>query len=551
MKKLSGCLAAVLFAAGCLANTFYVASVAAGNADGSSWTHASNDLQSIIDATAYGDTVWVAAGIYLPTKDANANTAPTDPREKTFHLKNGVKLFGSFLGNESTLTQRTLSVMVNNPTILSGDIGTANDTADNAYHVILSILDDSTTLIDGFTVTKGNAFGNQTTFYETVPVSASWGAGMANLQTSTVIRHCIFTDNHCFALGGGMFNSSSSVTVDNCVFDNNSTTDQGGGMDNEFASVIRVSNTIFYNNSATTGGGVCNEINALLIATNCVFALNQSSGSGGGISSDSTVMQNCIDYGNNKVSKVANVSYSIVQGPTVQPGVGNTNADPKFADSNDADGIDNLWRTEDDGLRVLVCSPAVDRGESTFAPLHDILGNIRYNAQNLGTTITDIGAYENTYDGPDMTLIILGDTLSTLLKASSYTWVVCPGLTPAPGISNSYEYVAATGGSYALILSDGQCAFTSDCINAGPSALNATNDTPSLSVFPNPSNGMFTLQSDKSGQWIIWNSIGQILQEITLGVSNNFLSNLTIPVQGVFYITDAMGNGSHKLVVAE
>ncbi|MBK8658642.1 MAG: hypothetical protein IPN22_07150 [Bacteroidetes bacterium] len=297
MKKIFGCLAAVLLAAGCLANTSYVAPVAAGNADGSSWANASNDLQSIIDATAYGDTVWVAAGTYLPTKDANTNTAPTDPREKTFHLKNGVKLFGGFLGNESTLAQRTLSVMVNNPTILSGDIGIANDTADNAYHVILSILDDSTTLIDGFTVTKGNAFGIQITFYETVPLSAAWGAGMANLQTSTVIRHCIFTDNHCFALGGGMFNSTSSVTVENCVFDNNSTTDQGGGMNNEFASVIRVSNSIFYKNSATTGGGVCNEINAVLIATNCVFALNQASGSGGGISSDSTLMQNCIDYG--------------------------------------------------------------------------------------------------------------------------------------------------------------------------------------------------------------------------------------------------------------
>ncbi|MBK8658641.1 MAG: hypothetical protein IPN22_07145 [Bacteroidetes bacterium] len=183
--------------------------------------------------------------------------------------------------------------------------------------------------------------------------------------------------------------------------------------------------------------------------------------------------------------------------------------------STDADGIDNLWRTVDDGLRVMVCSPAVDRGESTFAPLQDVLGNIRYDAQNLGSSITDIGAYENTYDGPDMTLTIQGDTLSTLLKASSYTWVVCPGLTPAPGISNSYEYVAITGGSYALLLSDGQCAFTSDCVNAGPSSAVSTHEIPSVSVFPNPSYGTFTLQSENAGQWLIWNSMGQRIQELT------------------------------------
>jgi hypothetical protein len=535
----------------CFANTSYVTAVAAGSADGSSWANASADLQAMIDASTYGDTVWVAAGTYFPTKDPNGNANPVDPREKTFHLKNGVKVFGSFTGNETSLSQRTLSVLINNPSILQGDIGTANDSTDNVYHVVLSILDDSITTLDGFTITNGNAFGNQTTFYETVPVSAAWGAGMANLQTSTVIRNCIFSNNHCFALGGGMFNSTASVTVENCVFANNSTTDQGGGMDNEFASTIRVSNSVFYKNKATTGGGICNEINALLVATNCVLSGNHASGSGGGISSDSTLMKNCIDYGNNVYSKISNVSYSIIQGATVISGVGNSNADPKFVDSTDADGPDNLWRTDDDGLQVLVCSPAVDGGDAGNAPAKDLLDNVRYDAQNLGNAITDIGAYENYFDGPDMTLTVQGDTLSTSLKALSYEWVVCPGFTTAPGASNTSIYIATTAGSYSLILEGGGCAFTSACVNAGPSAIQSPTENPALSIFPNPSNGAMTLRADKAGEWIIRNSLGQTLQEVSLQTSNGFSATIDISSKGVLYITDISGMKTCKVIVAE
>ena len=76
-----------------LAARRYVKAGASGN--GSSWANASGDLQAMIDASSTGDEVWVAAGTYLPTTAPSGCTA-CGPRDVTFLLKDGVKLYGGF-----------------------------------------------------------------------------------------------------------------------------------------------------------------------------------------------------------------------------------------------------------------------------------------------------------------------------------------------------------------------------------------------------------------------------------------------------------------------
>jgi len=49
----------------------YVKPVSAGLGNGSSWADASNDLQLMINNSASGDTIWVAAGTYIPVRPAN------------------------------------------------------------------------------------------------------------------------------------------------------------------------------------------------------------------------------------------------------------------------------------------------------------------------------------------------------------------------------------------------------------------------------------------------------------------------------------------------
>ena len=132
----------------------YVKPTGTGDGDGSSWANASGNLQGAINASAATDQVWVAAGTYKPTI--------TTDRNASFAMKNGVAIFGGFMGGETALTGRIL----NKPssTTLSGDIGTVGNTTDNSYHIIKNIVGLATTaILDGFVITGGNANGT----YET------------------------------------------------------------------------------------------------------------------------------------------------------------------------------------------------------------------------------------------------------------------------------------------------------------------------------------------------------------------------------------------------
>ena len=45
-------------------------------------------------------------------------------------------------------------------TILSGDIGVVDNNSDNSYHVVTGSDTNSTAILDGFTITAGNANGS-------------------------------------------------------------------------------------------------------------------------------------------------------------------------------------------------------------------------------------------------------------------------------------------------------------------------------------------------------------------------------------------------------
>lgn len=106
---------------------FYVTSTGAGAMNGTSWndSYPSADLQTAIDLALPGDQVWVSCGTYYPTTGTDRNIS--------FNMRQGVEIYGSFQGNETSLNQRVLPC---GPcSVLSGEIGN-NTTFDNSYTVV-------------------------------------------------------------------------------------------------------------------------------------------------------------------------------------------------------------------------------------------------------------------------------------------------------------------------------------------------------------------------------------------------------------------------------
>ena len=256
--------------------TIYVdINVSGGLDNGSSWSNAFNTLQDGVNNATSGDEIWVAQGTYKPSAWPNTSNY-TAPREMHFSMKNGVGIYGGFDGTE---TQRDERDWENNTTTLSGDIGTVGDTSDNCYHVFYhpnSTNLDSSAILDGFTITAGNADG--------VSISFRNGAGMYMYNyplSPPTINNCSFSGNSANLTGGGIYCRYSTLTLTNCSFSGNSA-NSGVGIYCPY-STLTLTNCSFSGNSANNDGGGINCQDSTLTLTNCSFSGNSATDNGGGI----------------------------------------------------------------------------------------------------------------------------------------------------------------------------------------------------------------------------------------------------------------------------
>lgn len=388
-----------------------------GTGNGSSWANAMSDIPTAIGLSVLGDQIWVAKGTYYTTTGTDRTIA--------IKMRNGVEIYGSFDGNETSLSQRNLSNGITS--ILSGEIGAAGKN-DNAYHIISNKNINSSAVLDGFVITGAN---------DDRPVSDTQGLGGGiyndgNYNSgicSPTFRNCVIIANQA-TFGGGIFNSgqlggNSSPILTNCVIAMNHATEGGGAMDNfglgGTASPV-MTNCVLYGNTAALRGGAMycwggNNGNASPTLLNCSVVNNEATDGGGivvannnsstGNSGTATPsIKNCI-FSGNKVTGTGpqffivgtaqfqatytNISLAGQSSPHAISGstTGNIDSDPKFLNISLGTGADQKWMTSDDGLTLTTGSGCINSGDNSGASAQDILGNSRIVNQKV-----DMGAYE-------------------------------------------------------------------------------------------------------------------------------------------------------------
>ena len=279
--------------------TIYVDDDASLGGDGTSWATAYKYLQDGLGAAVSGDEVWVAEGIYKP--DANtANPTGSGDREATFQLINGVAIRGGYAGfGEPEPNARDIDEY---ETILSGDL-IANDIelddpfdllddprrAENSYSVVTACGLDVTTVLDGFTITAGNANG----YPPDTKDPNSNGGGMYSWcntgDCNPTVTNCTFSRNSA-TWGGGMRNDCSNPTVTNCTFSQNSGNGTGGGLHNGRGDPI-LTNCTFEHNSSCRGGGMYSFCHSNPTLIDCSFISNSVEHFGGGMYNKSGTCQ--------------------------------------------------------------------------------------------------------------------------------------------------------------------------------------------------------------------------------------------------------------------
>ncbi|MGI4873509.1 MAG: choice-of-anchor Q domain-containing protein [Janthinobacterium lividum] len=359
----------------CTTNAFTRLYVNAANATpgtGGTWATALTSLAEAAYQTRYCTNVsevWVAAGTYLPGRDPAypAATPVAGDRNNSFYFREGLKLYGGFVGTETALSQRPAS----SSTILSGDYagndavsGSGNTlsiagNAENAYHVLLTMGAGTAgvaTVLDGLAVRGGNANSTDT---ETRRVDGEQiyqpirGGGLYNDGASLVLTNCAFSGNDAGDGGGGLYNYSNiqhSLALTNCTFTTNRATNMGGGMEVDEGPTLTLTNcTIGGNYAGYAGGGMY----SLAVSQNfvgCTVGNNATStslsgASGGGIYAifGPVTMTGCAFNNNHSVNGSGLYSgYSAtLLNTTFKANTGTGNGGGMYADNNDPSTLTN------------------------------------------------------------------------------------------------------------------------------------------------------------------------------------------------------------------
>ena len=177
-------------------------------------------------------------------------------------------------------------------------------------------------------------------------------------------------------------------------------------------------------------------------------------------------------------------------------------------------------------------------------------GNFTYSCTpDAGLCATDTAQILTVSPIPTVAVSTSGITLTALQIGADYQWIDCIGNVSIPGATNQSFTTTEISGTYAVIVSLGQCADTSDCFTVDQSDLSEV--AIHLIIQPNPTAESVTIswQGDME-ELILTDASGKTLRRISVAGLSHLSINLKEFAAGIYYIDayQLKGRQCYKLI---
>lgn len=421
--------------------------------DGLTWETPYRFLHDAITHAAGGgiSEIHVGHGIYKPDRN-EANPDGTGDRAATFQMINNVTISGAYAGYGSSNPDSR--DFVHGESVLSGDL-LGNDGPDflnndeNSFHVVTGSFTDNSAIIDGFTITAGNAHWPAVDEYgggifvnigsprilncTIIKNDSDWGgSGIAIYEGSATLEDCKIIDcsaNNDWTEGGPggyircTFTGSetwlectygyplvkdcvfedivneakspiyliwSAPEIVSCVFANNTVLGDGGAINIYLDARARITNCVFSNNHAYGNGGAIRIDYELGVSAinNCTFFFNFAEGEGNAIYNEDEFVSPILNNCEFFLNGFNQSQSPIVDGPKAQTTLNYSNITPPWegAGTNNISAYPGFVDPANRDFRHLPGSPGIDAGDNLAVPEE---------------IVTDMGGEPRFVDDPD------------------------------------------------------------------------------------------------------------------------------------------------------
>ncbi|MBD3636617.1 MAG: T9SS type A sorting domain-containing protein, partial [Crocinitomicaceae bacterium] len=137
----------------------------------------------------------------------------------------------------------------------------------------------------------------------------------------------------------------------------------------------------------------------------------------------------------------------------------------------------------------------------------------------------------------DNTVTVNGSTLEANATGATYQWVVCDNeLAAIDGATNQTFTPSSGAGNYAVIVTEGSCVDTSDCILLDPTGLENV-DPYNISIYPNPTTEDLHISWNGTISFVrITDARGRLLYELNVQNTKSIDINVGLYEDGVYFI---------------
>lgn len=203
-------------------------------------------------------------------------------------------------------------------------------------------------------------------------------------------------------------------------------------------------------------------------------------------------------------------------------------------------------------VRVVAASPL--SGEPTPSGAFDITG--------LGGQFDNSSPYDGGYQlfpcdvtelcDLDITTSVNGLTIAAVQTGVGYQWVDCDDdFTPITG-ATSQTFEASQNGNYAVILTDGACSDTSDCVEITTVGISTNDLGAHIKLFPNPISNQLNIEAgeEKIIALEVYSATGKVIFSNLYNTSSGVI-NTTTWENGVYFVKTTTKNGTATFKVVK